>query len=126
MAKQETTPHAPETTAPAFKVKRNITLPLLKPQLEVPVYIKITGQIFTGKAVQKAGDGKDMEPAKIVNCINLETGEECQIIVPSVLDSILNEEFTDNAYVGKGFQITKHAKVAGKRYHTFSVAELEL
>lgn len=121
MAKQENT----TTKAPQFKVKRNITLPLLKPAIDVPVYIKVTSPIFTGKAVQKAGDSP-MEPAKLVNCIDLETGEEAQIIVPAVLSGIFEDEFPENAYVGKGFQITKHAKVSGKRYHPFSVAELEL
>lgn len=112
--------------APKFKVKRNITLPLIKPSIDVPVYIKVTNAVFVGKAIQKAGDGKDMEPAKLVNCINLETGEEAQIIVPSVLNGIFEDEYPDASYVDKGFQITKHAKASGKRYHAFSVAELEL
>lgn len=116
----------PQKSAFVPKVKKNITLPLIKPQIDKPVYIKVTSAIFVGKAVNKAGDNKDMEPAKLVNCVNLETGEEAQIIVPSVLNGIFSDEYPEDAYVGCGFQITKHAKANGKRYHQFSVAELEL
>lgn len=116
-----------ETTqkAPAFKVKKNLTLPLLKPQLDTPFYITIDEAIFEGKKID-SGAQKDMEAAHLANVTNLETGEKMQIIVPAVLLSILNESYADNAYVGKGFQITKHPKASGKRYHAFSVAELEL
>lgn len=125
-AKETTQEVVKQAAAPKFKVKRNITLPLIKPQIDVPVYIQVTSAVFVGKAIQKAGDGKDMEPAKLVNCVNLETGEEAQIIVPSVLGGIFEDEYPEQAYVNKGFQITKHAKASGKRYHAFSVAELEL
>lgn len=111
---------------PAFKVKRNITLPLIKPQLDTPVYLKVTSAIFQGKKIEGTGDKAKMEPADLVNCINLESGEEAQIIVPSVLKGIFHDEFPDDSYVGKGFMITKHPKASGKRYHPFSVAELEL
>jgi len=108
------------------KILKNITLPLIKPSIDVPVYIKITSEIFVGKAIKKAGDGKDMEAAKLVSCINLETGEESQIIVPSVLNGILTDDYPDAAYIGKGFKLVKHAKGSGKAYHAFSVAELDL
>lgn len=111
---------------PVFKVKRNITLPLIKPQLDVPVYIKVTGPMFKGKKIEGTGDKAKMEPAELLNCINLESGEEAQIIVPSVLKGIFNDEYPDDSYVNKGFMITKHPKASGKRYHPFSVAELEL
>ncbi len=116
--------HAPEQ--PKFKVKRNITLPLIKPAIDVPVYIKVTSTMFIGKDIKKPIGGKVMEPATLVNCVNLETGEEAQIIVPSVLSGIFEDEFPEQSYVNKGFQITKHAKGNGKAYHPFSVAELEL
>jgi hypothetical protein len=112
-------------TAPSFQVKRAITLELLKPALDVPVYVLIKTPIKVGKAIVKAGE-QNMEPAKVVNCTNLETGEDVQMIIPSVLNAILTEEYPDDTYVGKGFQIIKRAKTAGKRYHTFNVAELEL
>lgn len=124
-AKETTQGVVKEAAAPKFKVKRNITLPLIKPQIDVPVYIQITGPMFTGKKID-SGKTKDMEPAEMVNCLNLETGEEAQMIVPSVLKGIFEDEYDSDAYVGLGFSVTKHAKASGKRYHPFSVAELEL
>ena len=117
---------AESTKAPSFKVKRNITLPLIKPQLDVPVYVKITSAVFEGKKIEGNGDNAKMEPAHLFNCVNLESGEEAQMIAPAVLLGIFKDEFPEDSYVNKGFMITKHPKQSGKRYHAFSVAELEL
>ena len=38
-AKETTQAVIKEATAPKFTVKRNITLPLIKPAIDVPVYI---------------------------------------------------------------------------------------
>lgn len=108
------------------KIKRNITLPLIKPVIDQPVYIKVTGPMFEGKKIEGTGDKAKMEPATLLNCVNLETGEDAQIIVPAVLKGIFEDEYDGDAYVGKGFAVTKHPKASGKRYHPFSVAELEL
>ena len=124
-AKKETTA---KTTSTGFvpKVKRALVLPLLKKQDDVPIYIKITGAINTSESgAQKAGDGKDMEPARVCNCDNLETGEQCQIIVNTVLESTLQRNFPDDSYVGCGFEIIQH-KTPGKRYKTYTVNELGL
>lgn len=115
-----------ETKAPQFKVKRAITLPLLKFVIGEPIYIKIDEPMFVGKELKGSGEKAKMEPATLVNCTNLETGEQCQVIVATVLKSILEEEFEDNGYVGKGFMITKGAKASGKSYNPYTVAELEL
>lgn len=118
---------ATEKAAPAFKfnVVKNVTLPLLKPNLDVPVYVKVLEPVFQGKKIDK-GAQKDMEAAMLANVVNLETGENMQMIVPNVLDGIFAEEYKENAYVGKCFSITKHPKASGKRYHPFSVMEIEV
>lgn len=115
-----------ETVAPSFKIKRAITLPLLKPQLDVPVYIKVTSKVFVGKDIAAQKGAAKMEAANLINCVNLETGEDCQMIVPAVLAGIFSDEFKDDSYVGCGFMVTKHPKGSGKAYHPFSVSELEL
>ena len=114
-----------ESQAQQFRVIRHVTLPLLKCVIDTPVYVNITSPIFTGKETKQAGD-KKMEPAKLINCINLETGEDCQLIVGAVLESILTEEYAENSYVGRSFSITKGAKATGKQYNPYSVAEVEL
>ena len=135
---------ATETKTPSFKIKRAITLPLVKPQIDVPVYVKITAPMVVGKVIG------DKDAAILCNVINLETGEEAQLIIPSVLQGIFHDDFgaplygtegkgqptkvisepaadqEKDSYVGLGFQITKHAKASGKQYNPYSVAELDL
>lgn len=103
------------------KVTKNITLPLIKPRIDQPEFIEVLEPYFTGK---KIDDKK--EAATLLNVVNLVTGENAQIIVPAVLKGIFDDEYPDNAYVGKKFSVTKHAKQTGKAYHPFSVAEIEV
>jgi len=139
-----------KTDAPAKakfvpKIIKHVTLPLIKPIINVPVYIKVTGTMFIGKDISarvKKGEAEEKKkaPATLMNCINLETGEESQIIVPSVLKGILEDDYTEHnpdgsikkddagnpvqSYVGKGFSVTKQEKREGKDYFPFSVAEI--
>ena len=110
----------------AFKVTKNVTLPLLKMVEEEPAFVKFTSAMFVGKEVKGSGDGKRMEPAVLAHCINLETGENVQIIINAVVKENLNESYPSDAYVGKCFQLVKHAKREGKRYNDFSVSEIEV
>jgi len=113
--------------ADRFKTKRKLVMPLLKFQTNVPVYVKPTGPHFTGKGVdKKKADDKKREPAEICNVIDLTTGEEVQIIVAAVVQSVWEDEYPKDSYVGKGFKITKGVKAAGKQYFQYSVDEIEL
>lgn len=109
-----------------FKVKRNVTLPVFKFQIDEPAYLKITGAMFKGKEMKGTGEKAKMEPATLANGVDLETGEEVQIIFGTALASILHEDYANDSYVGLGFRITKHAKKEGKNYYSYSVAEIEL
>tara|TARA_R110000782_G_scaffold263592_1_gene356317 strand:+ start:9092 stop:9490 length:399 start_codon:yes stop_codon:yes gene_type:complete len=119
---------APLVTKSAFKFKtvKNVTLPLIKPTIGQEFYIGIINAMYVGKDIQQVVGGKKMEPATLVDCTDLETGELCQFIVPAVLKSIFDDEYTDNAYVGKQFALTKLAKKADKGYFGFKVSEIEI
>jgi len=104
-------------------VVKQVTLPILKKVDDVTAYVAITGKIFTGKQVS-GKDAEKMEPAQLANVVNLETGEECQIICNSVLKSTLEENYENASYVGKAFAITQY-KVAGKRYKNYKISEIE-
>lgn len=105
---------------------RAVTLPTAKLTEEVPVHVTIMGAMHVSTAQQRPGkDGKVMEPATIMSVTDLDTGELTQIVVGSVLKGILNETYPEDAYVGKSFEIVKHAKAQGKRYNTYSVFEIE-
>jgi hypothetical protein len=117
------------TTAPAikglpgFRVARNVTLPLSKWKNEQPKFLLIESAIFQGKEIAQKDGQPEEKPADLLNCIDLETGEQAQIIVGTVLKGTLQDEYPDNAYVGKYFSITQ-LRDPGKKYNTYSVQEL--
>lgn len=108
-----------------FKRKRLLTIPVLKFAVGVTRYVKITDAMHVGKP-QKAKEGeKAKEPATLANCINLEDGEVCQIIVSAVVKSVLDDEYPAGVYVGKCFAITKGERNPGKQYNQFKIEEIE-
>jgi len=132
--------------APAFvpKIARNLTLPLIKPKLDEPIYIKFVEPVKIGKQIG------DKDAAITCSVVDLETGEMKQYLVPAVFQGILHDEYgaprfgvkekgqpvletearLDNAeadaYVGKGFAVTKHPKQSGKQYHPHTIQELDI
>lgn len=121
----------------AFKVKKHVTLPLLKIQPEKPLYVTILDPIFKAKpqagsraeaAANKPdaeGKGAKKQPPELAHCVDLTTGEHCQIIIGTVLGSELRETYPDHSYVGHSFEIVQH-KVQGKDYATYSITEIEV
>lgn len=112
-----------------FKRTKRVTLPIIKLTPNEPRYLQIIGAIFVGKEIagQKGDkDGKKREPASLANVVDLETGEEGQIVLNKVLKSTLTEEYPEDGYVGKQFEIVKLAKKDGKDYHPFSITEIEV
>jgi|WetSurMetagenome_2_1015567.scaffolds.fasta_scaffold01855_5 hypothetical protein len=119
---------APSTFVP--KVLKNVTLPFLKLEEDQPIYVKIISKMRTQTAkmtdspkVSKKGE-KDMEPATVVDVVNMKTGEEANMIVNAVLKGNWEEQYPNDSYVDKGFSITKLAKRPGKRYNDFLIQEI--
>lgn len=109
-----------------LKVKRQITLPLLKQKAGETVVIKPEGPMFIGKQI-KPKDGKPaQEPATLVNIINLQTGMLMQYIVNAVLRDIWETEYKNASYVGKGFAVMKMPADEGKRHNNMQIAEIDL
>ena len=107
-------------------IAKHVTLPLFKWEDNKARYYKITSPIFIGKEINdKSAGAKKKEPAHLMNVVDLETGEEGQVIVATVLRGILTEEYPNDAYVGKGFAITQR-KIPGKDYNGYGVDELVL
>lgn len=108
-----------------FKRKKLLTVPVLKFKEGESRYVKITDAMHIGKP-QKAKEGeKAKEPATLANCVNLEDGAICQIIVSAVVKSVLVEEYPNDGYVGKCFSITKQGRNPGKQYNQFDIEEIE-
>lgn len=127
---------AAETAAPMvakkafdFKVKKHVTLPLLKIVDETPVYIRIESAIEKAKelaATRTRSDAAPKQPPELIHVVNLETGEHAQIIANAVLASTFRDEYPENGYIGKSFQVIRHKMREGKNYATFSVTEIEV
>lgn len=116
-----------DSIAPMFKVLKKLTYPQMKLVNDVPVYFLFKGTMFQGKKIVVTDPKeKQKEPPILARGVDMTTGEECEMICNAVLESVLKEEYPDDTYVGKGFEIIKHKKVEGKAYNRFSVSEIEL
>lgn len=100
------------------RIKNRLTFPQLKLEENKPIYVKPTGPLTKGKEVE----GSDMEAPLLLNVVNLETGEEMQIVVGKVLEDILTD--LDEGYIDKCFMITQGEQPEGKRWRPYSVAEI--
>jgi hypothetical protein len=112
-----------------FKTKKLLTRPILKHSVGVTHYVKIESAMFVGREIKVrrgAAEGEQKkEPATLVNVINLEDGQPAQMIVNAVVKSVLNEEYPNEAYVGKCFSIAKQQRQPGKQYDPFRIEEIE-
>lgn len=116
-----------EATATPFKftVKKHVTLPLFKWENNKPCYYRFDGPIEQGKPIkEKVGETKK-EPAYLAPVTNLETGEQGEIILGTVLRGIMDEDYPDAAYVGKCFELVQK-RITGKNYNSYGVTEIEV
>ena len=110
-----------------FTKKKVVTVPVLKLQPNEPVYVRVEQAMEISKQVkQKEVGGKVMDPATIMHCTNLETNEECIVIIGKALEGSLNDNYPNNSYVGKSFEIINSGKLGDKKYNTYSVSEVEV
>lgn len=110
-----------------FSKKKVVTVPVLKLMPGVAVYIKVEQVMEVSKQVkQKEVGGKIMDPATIMHCTNLENDEECIVIIGKALEGSLNDNYPNDSYVGKSFEILNSGKLGDKKYNTYSVTEVEI
>ena len=101
-----------------FKRTRSVAVPLFKLIANEPRFFLSEGKLFTGKQI----DDKK-EAATLMPVTDLETGEMGQIIVGKVLAELLAEQYPDDAYIGKRFELTLRKK-ADKKYNTYDLFEV--
>lgn len=112
--------------AKGFTVKRQVTMPTLS--------MKETGasRILQFNEAMHVSTYKDPDPSKakekpatVAAVTDMESGEVLQFLVPSVVQSQLEREYPEQAYVTKVFQITCQGKRPSKRYRDFTIIEVE-
>lgn len=119
------------TTAEVVKV---LTLPLLKLRAGLTIFIKPTEKMFQAKPqknVKADSEDANKKPPTLMHCIDLQTGEQVQIIPGSILADIFNDDYPNDTYVGRGFKIVVGEQKAvqgggGKRYNQYTVSEIKL
>ena len=109
-----------------FKVKKHVTLPLLKIKPNgLPAFVRFEGAMFLGKKIETGSEAdKKKEPATLAHVVNLETGEEMQIICPMMLRTQLTEAYPSDAYVGHCFAV-RITRDPEKKYNHVSITEIE-
>ncbi len=112
-----------------YKVKKVLTLPVFSlKDAGTILAIKILSAMYEGKPITGEEDSKD-KPATLCSVVNLETGEEGQIVVPAMIKSKLEEYGDgDDGYIGRGFEVENLGKKKGKTrtYNDYRMVELDL
>ncbi|MDX1939681.1 MAG: hypothetical protein SFU99_03970 [Saprospiraceae bacterium] len=106
---------------PKFKVVKKVTgVPFLKIETHKPVYVRFTSPITVGQMKKKEAFFSTVD--------NMETGEVMKLLVNKVLSRQLNENYPNDSFVGKTFEIIKGEKKQGNEnaYYEFELTEIEM
>lgn len=113
-------------------IKKVLTVPLIKLRAGMTIYVKALAAMFEAKPIKNAKEAdKDKKAPTLLQVLDLETGALAQIILGTILADIFNDEYPQNAYIGKGFKIIVGEQKAsqaggGKRYNQYEVYEIEI
>ena len=106
-------------TIGGFKVKRSVTVQLFKLVPGNDNFFHVQGAMFVGEKLEE-----NKEAATLMHVVDMTTGEEGQIICPTILQKELIKQYPDNSYVGKRFWL-RITRVPTKKYNMVEIAELE-
>lgn len=115
-----------------FKVIKHVTLPTLKQETGVPLFLRIEDKIYKAKELtatrqRKSADGSvtPMAPPELVTVFNHADQHTYTLIANSVLAENLRDMYPEDGYVGKTFRIVRNqmAGSAGRKYATYDITE---
>jgi hypothetical protein len=119
-----------EKTAPAYKVKRAITVPLVKLNPGEPLAVRFLGEPQRRVQLDQKPDkdGNLKEEAHVIRGVNLDTGELVDVIASTVLISQLEREYgnIEDKLKDVALLIENKGKRTGKAYNDISIYELEV
>ena len=114
-------------TVGQFKVARVLTKTLFKQEKDQQYFFLITSPILQGKKMtwdkMTEADNK-REPAYLCDVIDLETGEEGQIICSHIQRTTLQTEYPNDGYIGRAFAM-ETSRDPKKDYNHCNVIEIE-
>lgn len=105
----------------ALKMKRRVTLPVLKQRVGIPMYLVFCNAMEMVKFDNSKYEG-DPTVCKVYDIVSRAF---YQIVVKAVTKSELVTGYPKDSYVGKGFSICLHS-VEGKKYKICDIAEFEV
>jgi hypothetical protein len=109
----------------AFVVKKQLTRTVMREIIGTPYAVMFQGAIYQGEDLKSAKAGAvKMEPARLCDVLNLETGELQSLILYSVLEGEIHRAYPGDSYIGKSLLI-RASRPEGKRYRTYEIAEIE-
>lgn len=111
-----------EFDASKVKVKRAVTVPILKMEDGKDYYVKIIAAPRAGKMIE-GREGK--EPPTVCPILDLTTGTQAEFIMGDICKNELAEQYgaLENT-VGKCFAFRKRA-IDGKKYKAWDIAEID-
>lgn len=104
--------------ATKFRKIRQVTLPVLKLEKGTPRYIYILSAMYEGEKIDA-----NKSPAVLIHAVDIETGEEGNVICPAVMQSELEKHYPNNEYVRKAFEVVV-TRAPGKDYNLVTIAEV--
>lgn len=117
----------PQGMVSQFKVKRRLTVPLLKQGINETVCIRFETPYVKADDRLDEVTGEVQKGPNIAYVTDLKTGEYCTYIVNAVTRGVLDK--VDGSYVGKSFHIEKNLPVSdrpvGRRFCQMDIYELE-
>lgn len=120
---------APVADAPAvfdpsqYEIVQDVVLPILTMPVGETRGFQITGPMFEGKEIKEDGKAKRGK-ATLANVVNLVDGQRMQIVIPTVLEANLRENYPEDGYVGRSFMVRNMGKRPGKEYNDMQISEV--
>lgn len=105
--------------------RKLLTIPVLSLKENDQRCIRFDSVMRIGKAMPVKEGKAPMDPATIADVTDVISGEVFELIVPAVLQSVLHENFPDDSYVGKVFELEALPKREGKQYRGIKAHLLE-
>jgi hypothetical protein len=104
--------------------KRSVTVQSLSMTKGVPYYLGFLSEVYLGEGIPSKDGKPAKQPPHLARVVNLETGEEVQVILPTVVVSELSKAYPEGIAT-LCFELTVIPPREGKNYNLANITEIE-
>ena len=104
-----------------YKRAARLTMPIFSCAHDKHMMIHVVGEICQTTMPGLSSDSD--KPVEVMRVVNMETGEEGNLLVLAILKSSLERE--EDGYVGKDYEVVTGDTVVGKKYRAIDIYRLE-